>query len=246
MSLNVVITMAGKGSRFLDAGFTQPKYEIAARGRSLFDWAIASLHNFLSCEVRLVFVCLAENRSVDYVKARCNALGLTGANLVELEQLTDGQATSAYLSRQLWKRDAPLLIYNIDTYVDPAFLRPQDIRPGSDGWIPCVKVPGNHWSFVKPDETDWVVEVAEKNRISDYASIGLYWFAHAWEYVGAYEEFFSDPANLVRGERYIAPLYMHLVRAGRRVSYSSLPPESLHALGTPEELQIFVARQTTD
>lgn len=244
MSLNVVITMAGTGSRFLEAGFREPKYEIMARGRSLFDWAIASLNNFLSPDVRLIFVCLAENQSVGYVTARCNALGLRGAHFIELDGVTDGQATSAYLSRGAWNQDAPLLIYNIDTYVDPAFLGLRDIRPGSDGWIPCVKVPGEHWSFVRPNETDWVAEVAEKKRISDYASIGLYWFAHAREYADAYEVFFSDPANLVRGERYIAPLYMHLVRAGRRISYSNLPPEALHALGTPVELQAFIERDT--
>jgi len=241
MANNIVITMAGRGSRFYDAGYTVPKYEIMAHGRSLFDWSMLSLRNFLTAESRVIFVCLAENNSGEYVRSRCKQLGLEDVHIVELDALTDGQATSAYCSRALWHEDAPLLIYNIDTYVEPAVLNPADIRTGSDGWVPCFQVPGAHWSFVKLGDDGWAVDLAEKTRISDHASIGLYWFAHSGRYAQLYDRFFADENNLVRGERYIAPLYRQLLAEEGKVSISDLPVESVHVLGTPAELDQFLA-----
>ncbi|WP_035339521.1 MULTISPECIES: glycosyltransferase family 2 protein [Dickeya] len=240
---NIVITMAGRGSRFYDAGYTVPKYEIVAHGRSLFDWSMLSLSNFITENARFIFVCLAENHSGDYVRAQCAALGIEDVHVLELDALTDGQATSAYLSKHLWHQDAPLLVYNIDTFVEPVALNPLDIQPGADGWVPCFQVPGDHWSFVKVGHDGWATQVAEKTRISDYASIGLYWFANATEYVAAYDTFFADPANLVKGERYIAPLYQQLIAEGKKIAIADLPIERVHVLGTPAELDIFLAKK---
>jgi dTDP-glucose pyrophosphorylase len=240
MSSNIVITMAGRSSRFYDAGYTVPKYEILAHGRSLFDWSLLSLKNFLTPDSRVIFVCLAENRSEHYVLSRCKQLGMADAHVVAVEALTDGQATSAYVSRHLWRSDDPLLIYNIDTYVKPLALCPSDIRLGSDGWVPCFKASGEHWSFVKVGEDGWATDIAEKQRISDCASIGLYWFARAGRYVEAYERFFANPENLVRGERYVAPLYRDLLERGDRLSVANLRLEDVHVLGTPAELAAFM------
>ena len=240
MSLNIVITMAGRGSRFYDAGYKVPKYEIMAHERSLFYWSMLSLKNFLTPDSRVIFVCLDENKSSDFVLRQTKALGLTDVHIVELKELTDGQATSAYLSSELWNPEWPLLIYNIDTYVKPHALNPADIRPGSDGWVPCFRVPGEHWSFVKLGSDGWAVDLAEKQRISDYASIGLYWFSRAGRYVEIYDRFFSDSKNLFRGEKYIAPLYRQLLAEGGKVSLSDLRLSDVHELGTPAELDRYL------
>lgn len=239
MSQNIVITMAGRGSRFYEAGYTVPKYEIMAHGLSLFQWSMLSLKNFLTPNSRVIFVCLEENRSTDFVRRQTQALGIRDVHILELKELTDGQATSAYVSRQLWHPEWPLLIYNIDTYVNPNALRPSHIRSGSDGWVPCFQASGDHWSFVKPGDDGWALDLAEKQRISEYASIGLYWFHQAERYVQLYDHFFSEGKNLVRGERYIAPLYRQLLAEGGRISMSDLPPDSVHVLGTPTELDKF-------
>lgn len=246
MSLNVVITMAGRGSRFYEAGYKVPKYEITAHDRSLFEWSMLSLKNFLTENTRVIFICLEENKSSDFVLRQTKLLGLTDVHIVELKEVTDGQATTAYLSQELWNPEWPLLIYNIDTYVKPHALQPRDIRPGSDGWVPCFQVPGEHWSFVKLGDDGWAVDLAEKQRISDNASIGLYWFSRAGRYVELYDRFFSDRKNLVRGERYIAPLYRQLLAEGGKVSLTDLPPTDVHVLGTPAELERFLALPTAE
>ena len=237
---NILITMAGRGSRFYKAGYAVPKYAIEAHGKSLFDWSMTSLKNFFDSENNTVFVCLAENNSAGYVHERCKALGIGNVTVIELPEMTDGQATSAYVSREHWDLDAPLLVYNIDTYVNPRSLSPAQIKPGSDAWVPCFRVPGDHWSFVKIGDDGWAVDCAEKTRISDYASIGLYWFARAGDYVVAYEEFFSNPEHMVKGERYIAPMYRHFIDKGMKVSIADLNVDDVHVLGTPDELDVFL------
>lgn len=242
MNSNIVITMAGRGSRFYDAGYKVPKYEIIAHDRSLFDWSMSSLANFINPNSRIIFVCLAENNSSAYVRQHSLKYGLKDVHIIELDEITDGQATSAYISRHLWDQDAPLLVYNIDTFVVPSVIKPEDIKQGSDGWVPCFKAPGEHWSFVKIGSDQWATEVAEKRRISENASIGLYWFSRARDYIHAYETFFSDPENMVKGERYIAPLYQQLIADGHKISIEDLPLDKVHVLGTPQELNDFLSK----
>jgi dTDP-glucose pyrophosphorylase len=246
MKQTIVITMAGRGSRFRDVGYMQPKYEIVAHGRSLFRWSMDSLKNFLSDRSRVVFVCLAQNDSAAYVKQECRAMGLEDFHVFELDEVTDGQATSAYASRHLWLPDAPVLVYNIDTYVHPDFLHPQSIDAAADGWIPCFRALGDHWSFVDAGADGWAVDVVEKTRVSENASIGLYWFARGSDYVTTYESFFADPSNAVRGERYIAPMYRQLIGQGARVSIADLPLSAVHVLGTPRELEVFLAKDRNE
>ncbi|MCB0361308.1 MAG: glycosyltransferase family 2 protein [Bdellovibrionales bacterium] len=241
MSLNIVITMAGCGTRFRKSGYKLPKYEILAHGRSLFDWSLFSLKNFLFADVKVIFVCLRENNSAAYVRQRCQAWGIRDFHIIELSAVTDGQATSAYAARECWIPHDPLLIYNIDTYVNPRCLSLSNIREGSDGWVPCFQAVGEHWSFVKIDEKGWVIDLAEKKCISNYATIGLYWFSRAEYYERIYLDFFSDESNLVKGERYIAPLYRQMISENGKVSTSFLSLDDVHVLGTPEELNSFVA-----
>ena len=230
--------MAGRGQRFRDAGYTSPKYEITVRGRSVFDWAMASLGNFITPSTRLIFATLRDNDATAFLNTRRPAWPTRDIHVRELPQVTPGQASTAYACRDLWRPDVPLLIYNIDTHVEPACLSPAHIPPGADGWIPCAQLPGHHWSFARPGADGWVIEVAEKRRISAHCSIGLYWFAQPADFVAAYEESLQDAATQP-AERYVAPLYDWLIRAHRKVAIAEVPTNHVHALGTPAELEAF-------
>jgi NDP-sugar pyrophosphorylase family protein len=242
MSINIVITMAGYGKRFYEAGFNVPKFQIEAHGKTLLQWSLLSLKNFLSADARLIFVCLREHRFADALRREAAKFGVKDVRIVELDAVTDGQATTAYASATQWLANAPVLIFNIDTFVHPRALSPEQIPPNCAGWIPCFEAPGSHWSFVRINEFGAAVQVAEKTRISDYASIGLYWFASPTMYTKAYETYFSKSDSLVRGERYIAPMYQQLIADGQNVRISNLAPADIHVLGTPDELQGFLSR----
>ncbi len=232
--------MAGRGLRFREAGFNTPKFAIRVRGRSLLEWSLTSLHGFIADGAELVFLA---QRLDDAREAVAHAVSESGAvasafRLVELDSITDGQATTAlHAAAEIGDLDAPLLIYNTDTFVEPRYLRPLDVR--GDGWIPCFDAPGEHWSFVRAGEDGRVFEVREKRRISAHASVGLYYFASFTVYREAYDRCYGSGDKGEAGERYIAPLYNELVSQGRPVFLHTIPPDRVHPLGTPEEVARF-------
>ena len=108
-----------------------------------------------------------------------------------------------------------------------------------DGFIPCFNAPGDHWSFVSVDEAGRAVEVREKQRISDNCTIGAYWFSSCDLYERMYNEYYTDAANMEKGEKYVAPLYNHMISKGMKVGISVIDSRKVHVLGTPEELKVF-------
>jgi len=235
----ILITMAGSGSRFATAGYTVPKYQVGVRGRTLFAWSLTSLSHFLP-GAQVVFVALREAQAGPFIRAEAAALGIADPAVLDLDEKTDGQATSALLAAPLIRDPgAPLLIYNIDTYVEPAFLHPAMQR--GDGWVPCFPGEGESWSFARVEGDDRIVELREKVRISPHATIGLYGFASFDLFRDTYHQHFQGGGNLERGERYIAPMYNHLIAQGRDVRLGLVPLGAVHPLGVPADVERFAA-----
>ncbi|MBS1717181.1 MAG: glycosyltransferase family 2 protein [Armatimonadetes bacterium] len=234
--MNVVITMAGFGRRFQEAGYTQPKYEIEVAGRSLLEWSMSSLTDFIGEDHRWIFISRRETNAPQFVRQTMTKLGQHDVEFVELEAPTDGQATTAMEARGHWQADEPMFVFNIDTYVEPGQVRAAQMQ--GDGCIPCFHAPGNHWSFVRTDGAGRVVEVREKDRISDNCSVGAYYFSSCRLFEDAYKAYFSHEHPELK-ERYIAPIYGSLLEQGRLVTMTLLDAAKVHALGTPEEVEAF-------
>lgn len=238
--LNIVISMAGRGSRFTKAGYKVPKFMIPAKGKTLFDWSLLSLASFIPLQAKWVFIALKEHHARDFIVEHCKALGISEPQIIEIDQVTSGQAETVYLATKDLPAEDAIAIYNIDTYVNPEHIRPEQIS--GDGCLPCFKAPGDHWSFARTDEKGNVVEVAEKKRVSDNCTIGLYYFRTAKMYNDLYEKYYANAAteSLQAGERYVAPLYNYMIQEGKRVTIFNIPFEEVHVLGTPEELHAWL------
>ena len=235
-----IITMAGFGRRFAEAGYAVPKYRIDAHGRSLFSWSMLSLERFIASGASFVFVARAADFAADFIREEAAHLGIAKFDVVELGAPTDGQATTALAAENAVNRAAdPMLIYNIDTFVHPSQLRIDMIR--GDGWIPCFPADGDAWSFAAADASGRVQEVREKHRISPHATVGLYWFSSFDLYADVYGRHYSDSANVEQGERYVAPLYNTLIADGRAVYISQLPQAAVVPLGVPADVERFRA-----
>lgn len=233
--MNILITMAGMGSRFKKAGFDQPKYMIEVRGKTLFQWSMESLTAFR--DERHIFVVRRADGAEDFIRDMCQELGINELEVIEIENLTRGQAETAMLAFSCWRRDESLLVYNIDTYVEPGELLPEFIK--GDGFIHCFEAPGDHWSFVKLNDRGRAVEVREKTRISSHCSIGAYYFRSCKLYADLYRKLYEEQGHLEKGERYIAPMYNLLIEQGGVVYIQDIPADKVHVLGTPEEVVIF-------
>lgn len=230
--------MAGNGDRFRRAGYTVPKYMIEVKGRTLFTWALGSLENFIKDDTEVVFLARRDHNPKAFIEREARELGIRNMQVVLIDGVTDGQASSALLAgKHLRCPEAPCLIYNIDTHVEPDALRPADVR--GDGWIPSFPGEGSGWSFVDAADDGEVSRVVEKVRISEHATVGLYWFSSFRLYAELYRTHF-DTHGTEAGERYIAPMYNTLISTGGLVYNQPLPAGVVHPLGTPAEVQEFV------
>ena len=241
-NIDIVITMGGLGSRFKKAGYTVPKYMIEARGKSLFEWSMISLEGYRDRTDKYIFLALKDD-SCDveaFIRDKCSLLDISGYHIILLDELTDGQATTAMLAGRYWDREHSLLIYNIDTYVEPGEMNSAELK--GDGFIPCFRAEGNHWSFVRLDDEGRVAEIKEKKRISDHCTLGAYYFRTCGLYEDLYNEYYrrGKASELVNGEKYVAPLYDYLLTKGGEIYISDIEPEKVHVLGTPEELNVFL------
>ena len=236
--MNIIITMAGAGRRFRDAGYDLPKYQIEAHGKTLFEWSLLSLGDYLPHARRVVFLVRSEDNAADFITEQAIRLGIGRVDVTELDYLTDGQATTALLGMRQLGDEESVMIYNIDTYIEPGELRFNQIKGA--GYIPCFLAEGDHWSFVRLGGDDRVVEVSEKRRISENCSLGAYYFSSVALYQDAYERLYGTGWDGVR-EKYIAPMYNLLIADGGEVRMSLVDSRRVHVLGTPEELDAFCA-----
>lgn len=239
---NVVITMAGLGKRFRDAGYDCPKYRIDAHGRTLFAWSMLSLRSFIRAGAKFTFVVRREDDASDFIRQECEAVGIVSAQIVEIDALTDGQATSAILGGEvLDSPDEPFLVYNIDTFVYPDALPASAVR--GEGWVPCFPGKGDGWSFAAAEPDGRITDMREKVRISPHATIGLYWFSSYTLYRQVYDDYYSDASRMEKGEKYIAPMYRQMIQAGREVFLHEVAYDAVIPLGTPAEVDAFLLRE---
>lgn len=237
----VAITMAGLGSRFAQAGYTVPKYEIEVLGRPLFDWSMGAVSAFRERGWSFQFATRRETGALPFLTARCAALGMRMDTVIELDALTDGQATTALMLAEAAEPAAPFLVFNIDTYVRPGAMKPEQIPADAAGWVPCFPGPGDGWSFARVEgKSDRACELREKQRISPHATVGLYWFRSAADYIALYRNYFAWGGE-ERGERYIAPMYNQQIDRGEPVYISRLAFDDVGMLGTPEQVAAFAA-----
>jgi NDP-sugar pyrophosphorylase family protein len=238
---NIVITMAGAGKRFRDAGYTCPKYCIEVHGKTLFSWAMLSLASFIKEDAAFTFICRSEDSAASFIETECRHLGIRRYTVLQLEEQTDGQATTALLAEPALEDPAlPFLIYNIDTFVHPDAIDAAQVR--GDGWIPCFPGKGDGWSFARTDASGKVLELREKLRISPHATIGLYWFSSFHLYKAAYQAYYSDASRMEKGEKYVAPLYNQIIGSSHDVFIHEVPFDAVIPLGIPQEVDDFRQR----
>jgi choline kinase len=231
--MNVIITMAGEGKRFEEQGIVIPKHMILVKGKTLFEWALVSLTNFFNND--FIFITRKSHNTGRFVREKCASLGIKCAKIREIDYLTRGQAATAMESEELvTSAKEEVIVYNIDTYVEPGELKPEEIR--GDGWVPGFEAEGEHWSFVKFASDLRITEIAEKNRISQYGSIGLYYFKTFNLFKEAYTQYYK---KFNSSEEYVAPIYNILLEQNRKIYTSILSKDKVHVLGTPEEVKVF-------
>jgi NDP-sugar pyrophosphorylase family protein len=226
--LNIVIPAAGRGRRFLEAGYVTPKPFIRLREKPMIEHVIDSVRPTLGWNYRFTLLVQAD-------ALRFLTPAFAGMTIIAVDGVTDGAARTVLLAKHIIDTPDPLLIVNSDQIihwsVDDFLLSDR----GRDGMIATFTATGPQYSYVRHDR-GVVQEVAEKRVISDTATAGAYWWRRGAEFVRCAEAMIADDER-VNGEFYVAPVYNYLLNPKTLVT--TYPVDGVDQLGTPEDLRSY-------
>jgi HAD superfamily hydrolase (TIGR01509 family) len=230
---NILIPMAGAGSRFASAGYTFPKPLIDVNNKPMIQTVVENLN------INATFIYIVQKEH--YEKYNLNhLLNLITPNckIIQVDSLTEGAACTTLLAKELIDNDKHLLIANSDQFVewDSNKFYYSMVSDGIDGGLLTFKSTHPKWSFVKLEE-GYVTEVAEKKPISDIATVGIYYWGKGSDYV-RYAEQMIEKDIRVNGEFYVAPVYNEAINDGKKFKIHNI--EKMWGLGTPEDLNKFL------
>ncbi|RMT81705.1 Lipopolysaccharide biosynthesis protein [Pseudomonas savastanoi pv. nerii] len=241
--LQIIVPMAGAGSRFAVAGYTDPKPLIPVHGVPMIKVVIDNLtpncpHRFI-----FIFICQADQVATYSLREKLNAWA-PGCDIVELGGLTGGTACSVYAARHLLDYSQQVMIANSDQYVDVdinAYLQAIN-ESDAAGLIMTMKASDPKWSFVGFSAEGLITRVVEKEVISDEATVGIYNFRNAGQLISAIETMVMKDLR-VNGEFYVAPAYNEIIGRGAKVIHYSIGAEGhgMYGLGIPADLNQFLS-----
>lgn len=235
--LNVLIPMAGGGSRFTSAGFTFPKPLIPVKnGKPMIECIVENL----GFNARYIFIVQKEHNQKYNLDLMLKQIAGPETVVVEVEKLTQGAACTALLAKPYIDNDDELIIANSDQIVEFSRDNFNTIREWTayEGLVFVFNATHPKWSFAKLHPVSkHIVEIAEKKPISNVATCGIYVFKHGSDFVYAAEEMIRKNIR-TNQEFYIAPVYNELIEHKKLV----LPffVDKMHGIGTPEDLSQFL------
>jgi len=232
--MKVLVPMAGAGSRFAKAGYTFPKPLIEVNGKPMIQTVVENLN----IDAEHIFVVQKEHYEKYHLKALLELVS-PGCKVVQVDGMTEGAACTALLAKEFIDNDEPLLFANSDQFVewDSNEFMYSMMADGVDGGILSFTATHPKWSFAKLDESGYVSEVAEKNPISDIATVGIYYWAHGADFV-KYAEQMIDEDRRVNNEFYVCPVFNEAIQDGKKIKTFQI--EKMWGLGTPEDLKNFL------
>ncbi len=234
--LNVLIPMAGRGSRFIDAGYREPKPLIPIHGRPMIEVVTENLRP--AQPHRFIFVC-QQSHIDDYGLGERLQQIAPGCVIIPITEITEGAACTVLLARKYIDNGDPLVIANCDQYVDIDINDFYAACVGYDGVI--MTMWGDHvkWSFIAYDNAGNISGVVEKQVVSNDATVGIYYYRRGADFVRGALEMIADDER-VNNEFYVAPVYNRVIRRGAKLSTYDITSH-MYGLGVPEDMEAFLA-----
>ena len=236
-SMNILIPMAGAGSRFAEQGYTFPKPLIEVGNKPMIQVVVDNLN----IQANYIFIVQKEHYEKYNLETVLNMVA-PGCTIVQTEGITEGAACTTLLAKEYINNEEPLIIANSDQFVEwnsnevlYAFT-----TEGVDGGILCFNSTHPKWSYAKLDENGFVSEVAEKQPISTNATVGIYYWSRGSLYVNSAERMIERNIR-TNNEFYVCPAFNELIEDGGKVRVKNIAEDGMWGIGTPEDLKHFLA-----
>lgn len=233
-NLNVVVAMAGKGSRFSEKGYTFPKPLIDVKGKPMIQVVVENLN----MEANFIFLVLKEHVEKYHIDSTLKLLK-PDCKIVVVDEVTQGSPCTVLLAKELIDNDNPLFLANCDQFIewDANNVMYSFQNDMIDGGILVFNDTHPRWSFSKLNENGFVQEVAEKNPISNIAHTGLYYWKKGSDFVKYAEQMISKNIR-INGEFYSAPVYNEAILDNKKIKVRYV--DKMWGIGIPEDLEYFI------
>jgi len=232
--MNVLIPMAGAGSRFTQAGYTFPKPLIEVNGKPMIEVVVDNLN----IEAHYIFIVQKDHYEKYNLKYLLNLIA-PNCDIVQVDGITEGAACTTLLAKDLINNNDPLIISNSDQYIEwnsneclYAFSADE-----IDGGILTFKSHHLKWSYARIGNDGFVLEVAEKKPISENATVGVYFWKQGQDYVKYAEQMINNNTR-VNNEFYVCPVFNEAIADNKKIRIKEI--QKMWGIGTPEDLKYFL------
>ena len=237
--INIVIPMAGMGKRFVDAGFDKPKPFIDVMGKPMIQHV---LENLSIPDAQFILIARREHceQNQDIVNDLSRKFPI---KIIKIEKLTEGSVCTVLFAKKFIDNKNPLLIANSDQIVDfniKDFVRDAQERKLDGSILTFIDTEkSSKWSFAKINKKKLVIEVQEKKPISEFATVGIYYYSKGTYFIDASIEMIINNER-VNNEFYTCPTYNYLIANKKKIGIYNIDAKDMHGTGTPDDLKVFI------
>jgi hypothetical protein len=237
MKVNIVIPMAGMGSRFND--YDLPKPLIKIFGESMISHVVKSLN----VKGNYIYIVQKDHLKKYDLENLLNLL-TPNCNIISINEITEGAAKTTLFAKDLINNEIPLILANSDQIIkwnSQLFIDKLN-KNDFDGIISLFKDLNPKWSYAQI-ENGLISNVAEKKIISDNATVGIYGWKHGSDYVKYAEQMIKKNIR-TNNEFYVCPVYNEAIQDNKKILPFFI--EKMHGVGTPEDLERFIKYYETN
>jgi len=227
--------MAGLGKRFQMKGFSLPKPLIDINGIPMIVKVLDSLE--LS-QAQFLFV-IAKNEYSEHIKSLISS-SVKKSKFIEIDYVTEGPACSCLLFREEIDNDEELVIANCDQIMEwdsENFL--MNVRR-FDGAVVTYYNDTDKNSYARIDKRGQVLEIREKEVISNVSLNGVHYWKKGKYFVASTEDMITADDRAPNGEFYVGPTYNYMINKGLTVGIYHIPNQQHHAVGVPVDLENYL------
>lgn len=233
--INIVIPMAGKGSRFAQAGYILPKPLIEIYGHPMIEYVTENVRP--KTPHRFIYICQEEHLRKFNLIEKLNKIA-PGCVIVTVDHITEGAACTVLLAERYIDNNDELMIANSDQYVDIDINAYLSALLDRDGLIMTMPANDPKWSYIQYDDNGCVTLLREKEIISNQATVGIYNYRYGRDFVRCAHQMIKKNIR-VNNEFYVAPVYNEMIEEGKRIGFFDVG-EKMFGLGIPEDLEAFL------
>ena len=231
MTVTIVMPMAGRGQRFIDGGYEDPKPLIKHRGKHMIEYVIDCMK---IPGAKWVF--LVRQDHIDEYKMDESLRELVpGCTIIPVNKVTEGAICTVLLAKDLINNENPVILKDCDQVIDwvPENFMNFVKRHDADGAVVTIYTDNPGFSFAKVNGIQ-VTRTAEKEVISNFGNVGIYYFGKGSDLVNYAEQMIAKNIR-TNNEFYVSPVYNQFILDGKKIL--NYPIAEMWGLNTPEEFE---------